>query len=307
MPLISVVIPVYGCELCLVELLKRLHNAISPITSDYELLFVNDQSPDDSWNTIKKIGGEDSKVVGIQLSKNFGQHKAIAAGLEYVKGEWIVVMDCDLQDSPEEIPRLLETALGGFDYVLASRVNRQDGIFKKAFSKLFYKVLSFLTDVKHDATVGNFGIYHQKVISSILKMNDSIRYFPTMVQWVGFKGTKQAVKHNARTEGESSYNLSSLLRLGVDIILVNSDKPLKLFVKTGISVAVMAFLVSIYYLVKWIFGGIVLQGYTSLILSIWLLSGIIIAILGIVGLYVGKSFDQSKNRPIFIVKDKFGQ
>jgi len=211
------------------------------------------------------------------------------------------VMDCDLQDQPEEIPNLLNKANEGYDIVLAQRENRQDTFLKKLSSTLFYKTFSYLTDTEQDASIANFGIYHKKVIASILSMNDYIRYFPTMVQWVGFDSIKLKVKHDARFEGKSSYTLYKLLRLAFNNIISFSDKPLRVLVKLGFYISSISFLIGVFYLYQYFSGQIVVLGFSSIIITITFLSGIIILTLGLVGIYVGKTFEQSKQRPSYIV------
>src|ERR1035437_711617 len=211
-PHISIVTPVYGCRTCLVELYLRLTQSLEAINTDYEIIMVNDASPDGAWITIEEIAKKDKRVKGIDLSRNFGQHYAINAGLEKCSGEWVIVMDCDLQDQPEEIYKLYLKAQEGFDVVLAQRQMRQDSFLKVYLSKFFYKTLGYLTDTEQDSTIANFGIYHKKVIQTICSMGDSMRYFPTMVRWVGFKQTAIAIEHASRTEGKSSYNFSRLFK-----------------------------------------------------------------------------------------------
>lgn len=301
---LSVVSPVYRAEKILPVLVQRISEAALTITRDFEIVLVDDYSPDNSWAVIEQLAQENKAVKGIKLSRNFGQHYAITAGLDNAKGEWIVVMDCDLQDRPEEIPVLYQKAQEGFDIVLAKRSNRKDKFFKRLFSKYFYKVLSYLTGSEQDATVANFGIYHRRVNDAIKQMRESIRYFPTMVQWVGFRLTKIEVQHDERFEGKTSYNFKKLLRLATDIILAFSDKPLRILVKGGLLLATIFFFVAIIYLIKWFRGEISVLGYTSLIISVWMLSGVIIATLGVVGLYIGKIFEGVKNRPIYLIEKK---
>ncbi len=301
---LSVVSPVYRAEKILPVLVQRISDAALTITRDFEIVLVDDFSPDNSWAVIEQLAKENKAVKGIKLSRNFGQHYAITAGLDNAKGEWIVVMDCDLQDRPEEIPVLYQKAQEGFDIVLAKRSNRKDKFFKRLFSRYFYKVLSYLTGSEQDATVANFGIYHRRVNDAIKQMRESIRYFPTMVQWVGFRLTKIEVQHDERFEGKTSYNFKKLLRLATDIILAFSDKPLRILVKGGLLLATIFFFVAIIYLIKWFRGEISVLGYTSLIISVWMLSGIIIATLGVVGLYIGKIFEGVKNRPIYLIEKK---
>jgi dolichol-phosphate mannosyltransferase len=303
-PDISIVIPVYGCKSCLIELYLRIKQTLELASHDFEIILVNDASPDGAWDTIVEIAQKDPRVKGINLSRNFGQHYAITAGLNSCTGEWVVVMDCDLQDRPEEIINLYNKALEGWDVVFASRTNRKDGFIKRSFSKLFYLTLGYLTNTEQDASIANFGIYHKNVIDAINKMDDYQRYFPTMVKWVGFSNTKINVEHAQRIEGKSSYSFTKSLRLSIDVILSFSDKPLRLTVKFGFALSSIAFIYAIYNLVLFFMGSIKVPGYTSLIVSIWFLSGLIITIVGVVGLYIGKTFDKVKGRQTYIVKTK---
>jgi len=300
----SIVSPVYGAEKIIPTLVKRIEESISQITSNYEIILVEDCGPDNSWDVIESIAKTNTKVKGIKLSRNFGQHYAITAGLDQCKGDWIVVMDCDLQDQPEEIINLYTKAKEGFDIVLARRAERKDGFFKRFFSATFYKTLSYLTGSEQDETVANFGIYSKKVIDAVVSMRESIRYFPTMIKWVGFTSAKIDVVHENRVEGKSSYNLKKLLKLALDIILAFSDKPLRLMIKIGLLISLISVFIATESIYSWLKGEIIVLGYTSLIVSIWLLSGIIISTLGLVGLYVGKTFEGVKNRPIYLVQKK---
>ncbi len=302
--MISIVSPVYRAETLLVELVERISGVMVTTGMEYEIILVEDHSPDESWLKLEEICATHSKVRGLKLSRNFGQHYAITAGLEASKGEWVVVMDCDLQDVPEEIPALLAKALEGYHVVQARRENRQDGFFKRLFSRVFYGVLSWLTGTRHDPAIANFGIYHRKVINAICSMKESIRYFPTMVKWVGFKSTTLNVNHSQRKDGKSSYNYRKLIHLAMDIMLAYSDKPLRMTVKLGVFISLSAFVFAIYALIMALSGTYKVPGYASIIVSIWFLSGLIVFILGIVGLYVGKTFEGVKKRPVYIVDER---
>lgn len=292
----------YRAEALLDELVRRIQASVSPLTEHYEIILVDDRGPDNSWQRIEEQAARDPRVRGVRLSRNFGQHKAITAGLEQARGEWIVVMDCDLQDQPEEIPALYRHAIQEkYDLVFARRVERQDSWLKRMGSRLFYQTLSYLTETKQDATVANFGIYHRKVVAAVLSMRESIRYFPTMVRWVGFRAGGLPVAHAERPEGSSSYNLSRLLNLALDIILAYSDKPLRLTVKLGLAISATAFLFVLVTLVRYLLGHTWEAGYASLIISVWFFAGLLLSVLGMVGLYIGKTFEQVKNRPIYVV------
>ena len=301
-PAFSIVSPVYRAESLITELVRRIQASMSAITENYEIILVDDRGPDNSWDRIEEEAARDPRVHGVRLSRNFGQHKAITAGLEHARGEWIVVMDCDLQDQPEEIPALYHYAVReGYDLVFARRVERQDSWLKRTGSQAFYSMLAYLTETKQDPAIANFGIYHRKVIDAVLAMRESIRYFPTMLRWVGFRAGGLAVEHAERPEGASSYNLRRLINLALDIILAYSDKPLRLTVKLGLGISAAAFGLVLITLFRALLGYHWEPGYVSLIISIWFFSGLILSVLGMVGLYLGKTFEQVKNRPIYLV------
>ncbi len=303
MPFISVVSPVYNSQNIVPLLVNRVEEVLKHITEDYEIILVDDYSTDNSWQSIETAAKSNLKIKGIKLSRNFGQHYAITAGLDNAFGEWVIVMDCDLQDRPEEIINLYKTAIeGNYDIVLAGRINRKDKYLKKMYSKYFYKILGFLTGTKHDASVANFGIYSKCVIREIKSLRESIRYFPTMVNWVGFRKTTIIVTHSEREEGKSSYNFKKMFNLAIDIILAYSDKPIRITIKLGIFISFVSFIMSLYTFIKWYNGTINVVGYSSLIISIWFLSGCILTTLGIIGLYVGKIFEGVKGRPIYIIE-----
>lgn len=305
-PHISIVSPVYRAENIIEKLVYEIMEVVYQLDVNYEIILVDDRSPDNSWEVMKQLSTKFPEVKSIRLSRNFGQHPAIMAGLSIAKGEWIVVMDCDLQDQPKEISKLYNKALEGYDIVLASRKLRQDGFFKKLFSKLFYKVFNYLSGIDVNSEVANFGIYHRKVISSILQIEDYIKFFPLFIKWVGFRATTVSVEHREREFGSSSYNFVKLFSLAFNTIISFSDKPLKIFTVLGFLISFVSVLFGFYFFVEALSGEIKEPGFSSLIISIWLLSGIIISTVGIVGLYLGKTFNQTKNRPVFIIDEKYG-
>lgn len=303
-PYLSIVSPVYKAEFIVSELVRRIGMAISKITDNYEIILVEDHSPDDSWRSILDECKKDQRIKAVKLSRNFGQHYAITAGLDYAEGTWVIVMDCDLQDKPEEIIHLYQKAKEGYDIVLAQRKIRKDHLLKRVSSLLFYRTLSYLTGYKQDPSVANFGIYHSSTIAAIRKMREPIRYFPTMVKWVGFRKTAIEVTHDERFSGSTSYNWSKLFSLALDIILVNSDKPIRLIVKLGFFIAFSSFVVGAITVVKYLTNKITVPGYTSLLISIWFMGGFILFVLGLIGLYIGKIFEGVKHRPIYIVQQE---
>jgi len=302
-PHISFVSPVYKAENILDKLVIEIEKVMQVIDKPFEIILVDDRSPDNGWEVMKKLANKYKSVKSIRLSKNFGQHPSIMAGLSEAKGDWIVVMDCDLQDQPKELIKLYSKAMEGYDVVLAKRRQRKDSFLKKMTSLFFAKIYGFFTDTEYDNEVANYGIYNKKAINSILEISDYIKFFPLFVKFVGYKSTSVIVEHSERDEGESSYSLMTLLSLAFNTIISFSNKPLKMFVKFGLLISLLSLIFGLYTIYKALSGNIDVSGYSSLIVSIWFLSGIIITTIGITGIYVGKIFDQTKNRPTFIIDE----
>ena len=300
---LTIVSPVYRGEKMVAELVRRNVESVSSITDDYEIILVNDASPDNSWTEIVKQCAANPKVKGINLSRNFGQHYAITAGLHYATGEWVVVMDCDLQDRPEEIPNLYRKAREGFDIVYARRAVRKDGFVKKSTSALFYRVFRHLSGIESDKAIANFGIYHKRVIEEFNRMPERTRFFPSQIKYLGFKDASIDVEHSGRPEGKSSYSLLKRFKLGLDVIVSNSNKPLRFAVGLGFGMSALAFLLALYNVIARWMGVIQVPGYTTTVFSIWFVGGLLLWVMGIMGLYIGKIYDQVKGRQLFIVKD----
>lgn len=300
---ISIVSPVYKAENIVKKLVEELKKELTTLNVSYEIILVDDRSPDNSWAVIQDLATQHNELKCLRLSRNFGQHPAIMAGLSHATGNWVVVMDCDLQDRPKEVLNLYKKAQEGYDVVLAQRTNRKDGFIKKASSKLFYKAFNFLTGVAINNEIGNFGIYNKKVITSILKIGDAQTFFPLFVQWVGFKTVAIEVEHAQREEGSSSYNWMKLFKLAFNTIISFSDKPLRIFLKLGLLISGMSFFGAIYILYKALKNEIEVMGYSSIFISICFFSGIIITFLGLIGIYLSKAFNQVKNRPLYIIDD----
>lgn len=302
LPALSVVSPVYGCKGCLEALVERIKAAVANQVASLEILLIDDASPDGAWTRILELAKLHPEVRGIRLSRNFGQHNAIAAGLSQAKGDLVVVMDCDLQDVPEEIPKLL-AARGDADIVLAQRLDRVDSPGKRAGSFLFHRLLSWLTDVRQDHTVANFGVYSRKVVDAICAMPEADRVFPLMVRWTGLPTAYVPVEHAERTSGRSGYSFGKLLRLALHIVLSYSDKPLRMVVKLGLLFALAALLIVALSIWRYLDGDVQVAGFTSIIASIWLLGSVMILCIGLVGLYVGRLFNESKRRPAFLIRE----
>lgn len=298
---ISVVVPVYGCRAALPELHRRLTQTLTKISDEYEIILVNDHCPQGSWEVIEEICQKDEKVVGIELSRNFGQIFAITAGLDHSSGKWVVVMDCDLQDRPEEIINLYNEAQKGYDVVFARRAQRQDGALKVLISKVFYAIYSFASDTKYDPAICNFSIASRKVIDYYCAMRETHRAYVAYLKWLGFRQTAIDVEHNDRHEGKSSYNFKKRMKLAMEILVSQSDKALKFTVLLGFIITMLSLLgvvgVVIHYFVH-----NVMVGWTSTIVILCFFGGLIEMSIGLVGIYVGNIFMQSKQRPLYVVR-----
>jgi glycosyltransferase involved in cell wall biosynthesis len=300
-PHISVVTPVYGCAACLHELYHRLLASLSEITDAFEIIMVNDESPDEAWQQIDRLARTDSRLKGISLSRNFGQHQAIAAGLDLAQGDWVIVIDCDLQDRPEEISKLYQKAQEGYDVVFGCRINRTDSFQKRMSSKLFFSILTYLTDQAFDNTIGNFSIISRKVVRAYHKMHEQHQSYRLFIQWLGFKSTTVDINHAERATGKSSYSLSKLLNLAFDSMVAYSNKPLRLTIKLGFLMALLALLYGSVLIWQYFSFKVIVPGWTSVMVAMFFLGGLILANLGVLGLYLGKVFNETKNRPIYII------
>lgn len=301
MPHIGVVIPVYKAEGCLEALYARLSAALETITRDFEILLIEDCGGDRSWQIIQELALRDPRVKGIQFSRNFGQHYGITAGLDHCDADWVVVMDCDLQDRPEEIPRLYAKAQEGYDVVLARRGQRNDPWLKRLTSRYFYKIFSYLADLDYDEEVGNFRIISRKVVLGCRSMREQLRFFGGLVMWLGFPTASIDVQHDERFAGETSYHFAKLWKLASETIIAYSDKPLRLAVRFGFSLSILAFIYGVYIVYQAIVYSTPVLGWSSLMASLYFLGGAIIGILGILGIYLGKTFDETKRRPLYVI------
>ncbi len=302
---ISVISPVYRAEKTLHELVKQIEEAVEPISKEYEIILVEDHGPDNSRQIIREICAKDAHVKGVFLSKNFGQQYALNAGLDAAQGEWIVTLDCDLQDTPAFIQTMYNRAQEGYDIVLASRQQRQDGAIKRLGSHAFNKVMKYLTEVEMDESIANFILYNHKVVDAMKTMGDYRRYYPLMNKWVGFRQYVEPIPHAERTDGlSSSYTLRKRINLAVETIIAFSDKPLRLMMKVGVWISALSILAALILAIHYLCTGITVDGWLTLFVSIWFVFGMQIALMGLVGVYIGKIYEQSKGRPSYIVSER---
>ena len=297
---ISVVIPVYGCRDCLPALHARLQSVLSGCAASHEMVFVDDGSPDGSWPVLEQLAQGDANVRAIKLSRNFGQHAAITAGLEHARGGWIVVMDCDLQDPPEEIPRLLEAARGGYEIVLARRTGRRHSLFRRLSAYAFSGLMKIFNRAMFDWSYGSLSAISRKVADEFIRLRERDRHYLSVLQWLGFRTTSIEYAHSERHQGESSYTVGRLIKHAFDGIFFQTTVLLRWIVYLGFLVSLTGVLLAGYFVYDY-FTRSIYPGWTSIVVLILVIGGFIIISTGVAGLYVGKIFDQVKERPLYVV------
>jgi dolichol-phosphate mannosyltransferase len=300
-----VVVPVYGCRDCLRELHRRTCSALEAVTDDYELVLVDDGSPDEAWQAIRDLTTVDVRVRGLRLSRNFGQHAAITAGLAASRGRWVVVMDCDLQDPPEEIPRLYAKALEGYEVVLARREERVEALHRRLAASAYFRLHNRVTRANLHTNYTNLSVISRKVVDSFLALRDQDRQYLLILHWLGFRRAEIDVKQAGRHSGGSSYSFRQLMKVAVDGLFFQSTVLLRWVVYFGFLLALAGVALAGYALLSWITGHH-LPNWTALPMFGLFLAAFIIISGGVTGLYVGKIFDQVKGRPLFVVEEIAG-
>jgi glycosyltransferase involved in cell wall biosynthesis len=304
MAYLSVVVPVLNEEMLIHELVKRVKLNVELITKDFEIIIVDDGSQDATWVEITKEAKQESRIKGYKFSRNFGHHYAITAGLRNAMGEWVVVMDGDLQDRPEVIPELYKKAQEGFDVVFVSRKNRPEKMYYRMAQKLFYFILRTLSGIKFDSRQANFSIISRKVVDAFNTFPENARFYGSTIRWLGFKRSSVSADHGSRYSGKPSYTLKKRFKLASDITLSFSERPLKFSIFIGIVISIISIIASMIILYKAITSEYTVIGWSSLMVSIFFLSGVILIVLGVVGNYLGKVFNEIKRRPLFIIEEE---
>jgi dolichol-phosphate mannosyltransferase len=299
-----VVVPAYRCSECLPELHRRLVAALEPLTRSFELVLVNDCSPDRDWEIIGELARIDGRVKGVNLSRNFGQHLAIAAGIDHADGDWVAVMDGDLQDRPEELAALYRKALHDeLDVVFGRRVDRRDTWLKIFLSRSFGWVFRLLSDVKVEPGIANFSISSRKVMNAYRRLREGSRAHALVLLWCGFRVGYVDVAHGARFAGRTAYSLRRSVALAAEVITSQSNKPLLLSMRFGFLMAGISFLFALWRIVRYLVWGVAVSGWTSLIVSLYFIGGLLMVNMGVLGLYLGKVFNEAKGRPIYLVRE----
>ena len=295
--------PVLNENSLIEELINRIKLSVEIITQEFEILIVDDGSEDSTWEKIEAEAIVEKRVKGIKLSRNFGHHYAITAGLHKSIGDWVVVMDGDLQDRPEVIPKLYFKAQEGFDIVFVSRQNRPEKIYYRAAQKFFYWTLNVLSGLSFDSSQANFSIISKKVVKAYKDFPENARFYGATIKWLGFNRSQVFAEHGHRFSGESSYSLKKRLKLATDIIISFSNRPLKFAIKIGFISSVLSIVLATTAVFQKLFYDSPVFGWTSLFASIFFIGGIILTMLVIIGVYLLSISQEIKGRPLFVIQD----
>jgi glycosyltransferase involved in cell wall biosynthesis len=301
-PEFSVVIPIYNEEENMVELFARLSSVMGNMGT-YEIILVDDGSRDGSWRLIRELHEKDKGVKGISFSRNFGHHIAITAGLDHATGKAIILMDGDLQDPPEEIPKLWERLRSGYDLVYGIRKEKKDSLVKRLTSWCFWWFINRLSGIEIPRNQTLLRIFDRKVLDALNGMRERARFIHGMIAWTGFRVFLQEVEHAPRTRGVSKYNVLKLFRLAFNAITSFSTFPLRLATYLGLLSAGVGLFYGFYFIYKKIFLGIPVLGYASIIVAVLFVGGVQLLILGIMGEYLGRVYQEVQARPIYIVRE----
>jgi dolichol-phosphate mannosyltransferase len=311
--ILSIVIPTYKSEANLPSLIERLENVLSEMKYKYEIIFVNDNSPDNTMSVLRKFCSSKPAIKVVSLSRNFGQQLAISAGLKYASGDAVIIMDDDLQDPPEFIPALIRKWEEGYEIVYAIRKTRQESFVKKNAYRLFYSLLLKLSHINIPKDSGDFGLMDRKIVAVINEMPERDRFVRGLRAWVGFKQSGLEYDREARFKGEPAYNLRKMIKLSLDGLLSFSNVPIKLSSAVGLAVSGIAFLgfmltlfqkILTYYFHDVPFA--VLPGFSTIVLSILFLGGVQLLSIGILGEYIGRIYNEVKQRPLYLVSETIG-
>lgn len=303
----SIIIPLYNEEAVVCETHKRLSAVMSSTGEEYELIFVNDGSRDKTELLVKEIMERDKHTCLINFSRNFGHQTAISAGMDNARGQAVVVIDADLQDPPEVILEMIEKWKEGYDVVYGKRTVREgETVFKKATAKLFYRFLSAMTPIDIPNDTGDFRLIDRKVCDAMKKLTEKNRYIRGLVSWVGFKQASVEYVRKERFAGETKYPLKKMLKFATDAITSFSYKPLKLAGYAGYTLSAVSFIYLLYVIIRKLTVGDFSIGWASAVAISLFFNGVILIVLGIMGEYIGRIYDECKGRPLYIIDEKLG-
>ena len=299
---LSIVLPAYNEEAVIGETHRRVEAVCRALSKPYEIIVVNDGSTDGTWAALLTLARENPHLVAVNLSRNHGHQLALSAGLHFARGERTLIMDADLQDPPELLPRLLEAMDGGADVVYAQRRSRPgDAPLKRVFCAVFYRLLARLSDAPVQLDTGDFRLISRRVVELLRAMPERQRFIRGMVSWVGYRQEAVLYDRDARQAGETKYPLRKLIALAIDGVVSSSLKPLAFATVVGAFAAFLGVGLLAYALASWWFVGKTPQGWTSLLAAVVLLGSLQLLVLGILGEYLGRIYAQTRGRPMFLV------
>ena len=306
-PLLSIVSPVFQAEQIVLKLAERIVEEARRVTDDFEVILVDDGSLDDSWERITQACSREPRIKGVRLTRNFGQQNAITAGLTYARGDYIVVMDCDLQDDPRYIPAMVAKAREGYDVILTRRRTRIYGLVRNLLTYAFYLLLRITGDLPQpDSHVHGFSLISRRVVEAFLRLEDYRRDYLMLIQWMGFRQAILPVEHAPRFAGSSSYTWAKLVRHATAAISTHSKSLLKLAIAVGFTYVVVATVFTAYLIVSYFVLGY-RAGWASTMVMILASTGLTLLAIGIAGIYIGNIFDQVRRRPLFLVQETVNQ
>ncbi len=298
----SVVIPAFNEEPVIAETYKRLKKVMDEIGEPYELIFINDGSSDRTGEILDEIHHQDRNLKVIHFARNFGHEAATTAGLDHALGQGIVIIDADLQDPPELIPAMIEKWKEGFDVVYGKRKQRKgESVFKKTTSALFYRFLQRMTEINMPADVGDFRLIDRKVADALKNIREKNRYMRGIISWVGFRQTAIEFVREERWAGETKYNVKKLLRLAWDAITAFSYKPLKIATYLGFILSGISFIYLLIVIFEKVFTQKTVPGWASLMAISLFFNGVVLIMLGLLGEYIGRIYEETKDRPLYII------
>ena len=303
-PEISIVVPLYNEEKNIRLMYDRLVSSILKITSNFEIIYVDDGSKDNSFLELLKLSNEDERVKYINFSRNFGHQIAVTAGLDYSKGTAVVIIDGDLQDPPEVIPEMYAMYKEGFEVVYGQRLKRKgDNFFKKITAKYFYRILKKITSISIPLDTGDFRLIDRKIVNDLKNMPEQNKFLRGQIAWLGYRQTSVFFERDERKFGETGYPFSKMLKFALDGITGFSDVPLQFVTKTGIFISFISFLVILYAIFSHFILERTITGWTSLIISSMFIGGVQLISVGIIGEYISRINKNVQNRPLYIVSE----
>ena len=306
---ITIIIPAYNEEESLPHLYERLEKLMNSMEHyEFEILFVNDGSKDNTINLIKEYREKDNRICYVDFSRNFGKEIAMIAGLDYATGDCVIFMDADLQDPPELIPELVKYWEEGYDDVYAKRNSRKGETWLKKFtSKMYYRVLQHLTNIPIQEDTGDFRLLDRRCVNALKKMRESQRQSKSMFSWIGYKKKEVLYDRDPRIAGKTKWNYKKLVDLAIDGITSFTTSPLRISTYISIPTFIVLFVYFVYVIAKCIVTSTMIQAYQAIILLILFFSGVQILLFGIIGQYLGRIFNEAKNRPLYLVNEYNGE